>query len=54
MQLLKIGISSTTVSDDDGLTKWVAMVKTTKSNYEKTTLMVGEHKFNELIHLNLF
>jgi hypothetical protein len=32
------------VSDDDGPTKWVAMVKTTKLNYEKTTLVVGEHK----------
>jgi hypothetical protein len=42
------------VSDDDGRTKWVGMVKTTKSNHEKTTLVVGEHKFNELINLNLF
>jgi hypothetical protein len=47
-------MSSATVSDDDGPAKWVAMLKTTKSNYEKTTLVVGEHKFNELINLNLF
>jgi hypothetical protein len=47
-------ISSATVSDDDGPTKWVAMVKTTKSNYEKTMLVVGEYKLNEEINLNLF
>ena len=29
------------MSDDDAPTKWVAIVKTTKSNYEKTTLVVG-------------
>jgi hypothetical protein len=42
------------VSDDAGPTEWVIMVKTTKSNYEKTMLVVGEYKFNKLINLNLF
>jgi hypothetical protein len=52
--MLKLQISSATVSNDDGPTKWVVMVKTPKSYYEKTALVVGEYKFNKLINLNLF
>jgi hypothetical protein len=44
--MFKIRHMSATVSDDDGPTEWVVMVKTTKLDYEKTTLVVGEYKFN--------
>jgi hypothetical protein len=48
MQLFKFQISRATVSDDDGPTKGVVKVKTTKSNYENTTLVVGKYKFNKI------
>jgi hypothetical protein len=41
------------VADDVGPKNWDVMVKTTKLNYEKTTLVVGAYKFNEIINLNL-
>ena len=45
---------SATVSDDDGPTEWVVMVKTTKSNYEKPMVVVGMYKFHAILNLNLF
>jgi hypothetical protein len=37
---------SALVSDDDGPTEWVFVVKTPKLNYGKRALVVSEYKFN--------
>ena len=54
IELSKIRIYGATVSDDVGPTKSVAIVKTTKSNYEKPMVVVGMYKFHAQLNLNLF